>query len=123
MIFCPYCNNPADFSSSLEFYGKDYGTNVHFCRACDAHINTVRRTNIPNGTMANKALRYLRSDVHFVFDNLIKNEGVDPYLLTKKICQHIHLTPDEFRISYLDDFQCEKILLLHEKFELQKGTY
>lgn len=122
MITCPYCEKEAQFSSSFDFYGKDYGTNVYFCPDCDAHIKTFKNSLVPNGTMANEELRELRKTIHGIFNELLNVEEVDSYLLFKKISQHIFVSPDEVHISYLDEFQCDKIIRLYELEELQKGT-
>lgn len=65
---CPYCRRVAEFKTSLEHYGEDYGNNVYVCKPCDAYVGTYGRSRKPYGTLANGELRIERKNTHSVFD-------------------------------------------------------
>src|SRR5690625_3916722 len=74
-MICPYCNNQAEFLTSKEFYGQDYGTNLYVCHPCDARVGTHGKGKTPLGTMANHRLRVLRRICHRKFDPMWKYKG------------------------------------------------
>jgi len=73
-MICNYCGNEAEFMTSKEFYGQDYGVNMYVCRPCDAYVGTHGKGKTPLGTLANKRLRSMRKTAHSMFDPLWKGK-------------------------------------------------
>lgn len=73
-IRCPYCSKIPGWVDNKEVYGKRYGKSYmcYYCRPCDAYVGCHNNSRAPLGTMANKALRQKRMEVHSIIDPLWK---------------------------------------------------
>lgn len=71
---CPYCGEKIQFTSSLQFYGRDYGTNVYYCPRCCASTTTHGDTDKPKGRLADSGLKARRRHAHALFDPMWKNK-------------------------------------------------
>lgn len=109
-MLCPYCNNQADFISSKEFYGTDYGTNLYVCRPCDARVGTHGRSEKPLGTMANTRLRELRMQCHKYFDRKWKLGEMSRSKAYEWLQNAMNLTAKEAHIGMFNELQCEELL-------------
>lgn len=112
-VICPYCNNGAEFVTSKNFYGKDYGSNLYVCYQCDARVGTHGKGKTPLGTMANKKLRALRKTCHQVFDKTWKYKK--PKQFARKsayqwLQKEMNLTPEEAHIGKFNEEQCLELL-------------
>lgn len=114
-MMCPYCQKSAEFISSADFYGKDYGTNLYICRPCEARIGTHGRGKTPLGTMANAELRELRTLCHSRFDVRWKTGKVSRSKAYQQLAQMMNLPPEEAHIGMFDEKQCKKLLSLLPK--------
>lgn len=113
---CPYCNQPALFLSSKEYYGKDYGTNLYLCRPCDALVGTHGKGKTPVGTMANASLRKWRKAAHSIFDPMWKGRTKfmsrsGAYRWMQEVME---LPASEAHIGMFDEEKC-RILIEHVK--------
>lgn len=110
---CPYCNNKAEFISSKQFYGTDYGTNLYVCRPCDARVGTHGKGKKPLGTMANVKLRALRRTCHQVFDKRWKykrNRHWSRHNAYKWLQKVMNLSAEQAHIGMFNEEQCFKLL-------------
>lgn len=114
-LICPYCNQPAEFISSAEFYGRDYRTNLYICRPCDARVGTHGRGKTPLGTMANSELRSLRKECHKRFDVRWKTRQVSRNKAYQQLAKMMDLPPEKAHIGMFDKEQCKKLLSLIPK--------
>lgn len=107
---CPYCGEQAEFISSKDFYGKDYGTNMYICRPCDARVGTHGRGRTPLGTLANHELRELRKECHRRFDRFWKSGQCSRSQAYVWLQETFNLTPEEAHIGMFREEQCRKLL-------------
>jgi zinc-finger-containing domain len=109
-VTCPYCGSQAEFTTSQEFYGRDYGTNIYVCRPCDAYVGTHKRTNIPKGSLATKELRRWRIAAHNKFDAMWrgkKRSRTDAYRWMQKV---MNMTSQEAHIGKFTIYQCQMLI-------------
>ena len=100
---CPYCNNPAEWVSNAEVYGRPYGKSwmMYLCRPCDARVGCHQNSQTPLGTMANKELRGWRIKAHDAIDPMKERHprGVsdDPRPRMEKACERLSEPPEPER--------------------------
>lgn len=113
-VVCPYCNNQANFMSSLEFYGTDYGTNLYVCRPCDARVGAHKDTSEPLGTMANAMLRQVRMDAHKLVDPIWKNpfNSNTRSAVYRAISSIMNISIEETHIGMFDYGKCQVVMYL-----------
>lgn len=114
-LFCPYCNNKAEFLSSEEFYGQDYGTNLYVCRPCDSRVGTHGKGRTPLGTMVNHKLRVLRKVCHRRFDKLWKSGKMSRSQAYNLLSQLMDLPLKEAHIGIFNEEQCKRLLFILRK--------
>ena len=74
-IKCPYCGARAFLRPASVVYGERAapGAKLYVCArypACDAYVAAHQATQLPMGTLANKALRRQRRTAHTAFNRL-----------------------------------------------------
>ncbi|MFC5587578.1 zinc-finger-containing protein [Sporosarcina soli] len=116
-INCPYCDKPARFVSSREFYGRDYGTNLYVCTLCDARVGTHGRGKTPLGTLANGNLRNLRKMCHARIDPLWKSRKMSRKAVYMRLQKVMELTSEEAHIGMFNEHQCQKLIAIFERGE------
>lgn len=78
-ITCPVCGSKAFLRPASVVYGDkapDPDAKYYVCGrypACDCYVAAHRKTMLPMGTLADKALRKKRHDAHMALDSLWKN--------------------------------------------------
>ena len=107
---CPYCNNKADFITSKQFYGRDYGSNMYICRPCDAYVGTHGNTDKALGTMAKYELRELRKKAHAAFDPLWRKRKMSRSKAYKWMQEAMGLTSKEAHIGLFDEAKCKLLI-------------
>lgn len=117
---CPYCGNEAEFLTSKEFYGKDFGTNLYVCRPCNAYVGTHGKGKTPLGTMANAQLRTWRKAAHSIFDPLWKGKNREfsrsgAYGWMQKVME---LPAEQAHIALFNEEQCKQLI---EKVKEYRG--
>lgn len=122
-VYCPYCNKKARFTSSKKFYGRDFGTNIYFCKRCDARVGTHGRGKRPVGTMANAELRNWRMTAHSIFDPIWKGKGKlmtrsEAYVLMQKL---MDMSPKEAHIGMMDKKQVLKLIERVKEYRKKRG--
>lgn len=71
-VFCPYCGSQAAFKDAFVVYRRMGLGMVYICpnQPCDARVGVHEGTDKPKGSLANAALRSMRSSIHALFDPL-----------------------------------------------------
>lgn len=110
MVTCPYCNIPAKFITSKDFYGKDYGTNLYVCRECLARVGTHGRGKTPKGTLANDELRALRIKCHSLIDPFWKQGKYSRTTVYKRMAKAMGLSSKDAHIGMFNKDQCLKLI-------------
>lgn len=109
-MHCPYCNEVAEFLTSKEFYGRDYGTNIYVCKPCDAYVGTNGNTKKALGTLAKRELRELRKRAHFLFDPLWRQKKMTRNEAYKWLQKNMDLSPDKAHIGMFNEEQCKELI-------------
>lgn len=113
---CPYCGHEAEFMTTKQFYGVDYGTNVYVCKDCDAYVSTHGKGKTPLGTMANKELRELRKICHGLFDPLWQRGQYSRTGAYRFLQRTMDLPAEKAHIAMFNTEQCKKLIaILREK--------
>ena len=75
VVVCGNCNGKAIYMDNAVLYGKSYGKHPYcwFCPKCEWAVGVHKGTDVPLGTLADKATRELRRRVHDLFDPLWRN--------------------------------------------------
>lgn len=71
-VTCPFCDQPAEWVSHAEIYGKVFNKDAHMiwlCRPCDAYVGTHQNSKRPLGQMANAHMRRARKLTKELFIN------------------------------------------------------
>lgn len=118
-VHCQYCHQQAEFMTTEQFYGRDYGTNMWVCRPCDAYVGTHKRTDVPKGTLANKELREWRKKAHAVVDPLWLNKKKGRVQARTQIYvwiqQVMNLPKEQAHIGMMNEEQCRKLIKFAEQ--------
>lgn len=68
---CPHCGSPVSVVNNKEIYGRQYGKwpFAYKCasKECDSYVGIHPKTDIPLGSLANKATRAARKQAKAVF--------------------------------------------------------
>lgn len=78
---CPYCGQQSEkVSGDMIYKGRPDLASKWFyrCQPCDARVGCHPKSDRPLGTLANAALRRLRSEAHALFDPLWKEHKLFP---------------------------------------------
>lgn len=110
MVNCGYCGKTSVMVSSLEFYGRDYGTNVYKCGECNAYVGTHKGTTIPLGTLANAELRELRRCCHSLIDPYWKSGKYKRTTIYKRMSKALNIPIQETHIGMFDKETCLKLI-------------
>ncbi|MET3657876.1 zinc-finger-containing protein [Sporosarcina psychrophila] len=116
-VICPYCDKSAVFTTSKEFYGKDFRTNLYVCLPCDARVGTHGRGRTPLGTLANGRLRNLRKMCHARIDSLWRGKRTSRRKVYARLQRAMSLSSEEAHIGMFDEEQCMKLITIFDKGE------
>lgn len=117
-VICPYCQKPAGLVMGRAVYPHrpDLASKFFWkCNPCDAYVGT--HSNSPNhaplGTLANAALRRLRTEAHYAFDQLWRAE--DNGRMSRSAAyawlqDTLGLTPAEAHIGRFNEEQCQRLI-------------
>lgn len=110
---CPHCQSAVELVSNSVIYRKEYGEWPFAYRCvkaeCDSYVGLHPKTDIPKGTLANKATRAARKLAHSAFDPLWENEGIDRTAAYEWLAAKIGISADVYNIGYFDVAQCHKV--------------
>lgn len=109
-VICPYCGKEAEFMTTEEFYGADYGTNMYVCESCDAYVGTHGRSEKPLGTLANHRLRNLRKMAHRYFDPIWRKKKMPRSAAYEWLSNQMNIPKDECHIGAFNEEQCEQVV-------------
>jgi len=109
VLKCQYCNQAAKLVDGTVIYPHrpDLSAKKFWnCENCGAYVGCHPRTERPLGTLANKRLRQLRSQVHAHFDPLWRDGGLSRGAAYNWLRHKMGLTADECHTAKFDETQC-----------------
>lgn len=113
-VMCPYCDKETKMVSSLDFYGRDYKTNVWVCD-CGAYVGTHKNSKTPLGTPANYELRQLRQVCHTLIDPYWKYGKYSRSGVYRRLAKYFNIPMSEAHIGMFDEEKCRKLISLFGK--------
>lgn len=127
-IKCPYCGSQAFLrpASVLKKQDPKYANEKFYVCArypfCDSYVRAHADSQMPMGTLANKALRRKRRDAHIALQSLL-----DSGLMTKKeayrwLQVQMGLPADEAHIGKFSERRCEEVIRLCRRFLPPKSS-
>lgn len=119
-VICRYCDKKTKRLTSLEFYGKNYGTYVYSCTPCDAYVGSHKHSKKPLGTVANNYLRELRRMTHRSIDGYWKSKQMTRKDMYYQLSLFMGLPYRETHVGMFDEEQCKKIIEGFDKFIMRK---
>ncbi len=119
-IRCPYCGSkallrPAQLvrpSASLE-------DKVYVCArypACDAYVAAHRDSQLPMGTLADRALRQKRRKAHFALNQLWEQGYMSRKEAYRWLQLQLGLPEAEAHIGHFSEYRCEQVIRLCGRF-------
>lgn len=117
---CRYCTGEIELVSNAEFYGgREYGWPLAYrCKCCGARVGTHPGTDIPLGTLADKATIKARRDAHDAFDPLWK--GKTTWHRSRAYQALAQAMGMRFgHISWMDEAECRRVVELCRSGALQ----
>ncbi len=107
---CRFCNGTVELVNNSIFYGREYGWPLAYaCSCCGARVGCHPGTDIPLGTLADKATMTARKAAHAAFDPLWKGKGPGARSRAYKALSKA-LGTDAAHISWMDATDCLKIV-------------
>lgn len=127
-IKCPYCGSQAFLrpASVLKKHDPKYANEKFYVCArypfCDSYVRAHADSQLPMGTLANKALRRKRRDAHIALQSLL-----DSGLMTRKeayrwLQVQMGLPADEAHIGKFSERRCEEVIRLCRRFQHPKSS-
>lgn len=107
---CPYCAGPVELVSNARIYnGREFGEwpYAFLCAPCDAYVGLHPHTDIPLGTLADKALREARKTHKASFHALIKARGLDRNDAYQWLAKKMGIPQGECHFGWFDHARCE----------------
>lgn len=115
-VVCPYCGSLAELKDAYAVYRREGFGMLYVCPSaqCDAYVGVHQGTSKPKGSLANAALRRLRSEVHAVFDPLWRDDPAVERTEVYEAAANV-LGMKEFHIGEMRDEQAKAYLERHEE--------
>ena len=116
-LTCPYCGYPAEITTGARVYPQRRdlaGLPFWHCASCDAVVGCHPGTMVPLGTLANKATRRLRAEVHRVFDPVWKFKRFSGHMPRVRayewLAAELGITVAECHVGMFDDRMCRRAI-------------
>lgn len=121
-ITCPACGSKAYLRPASVVYGDkapDPDAKYYVCGrypACDCYVAAHRKTMLPMGTLADKALRKKRHDAHVALDSLWKNGVMSRKEAYRLLQLSMGLPAEDAHIAKFSAARCDEVIALSAGF-------
>ena len=121
-ITCPACGSRAYLRPASVVYGDkapDPDAKYYVCGrypACDCYVAAHRKTLLPMGTLADKALRKKRHDAHVALDSLWKNGIISRKEAYRLLQLSMGLPAEDAHIAKFSAARCDEVIALSRRF-------
>ena len=121
-ITCPACGSRAYLRPASVVYGDkapDPDAKYYVCGrypACDCYVAAHRKTMLPMGTLADKALRKKRHDAHMALDSLWKNGIMSRKEAYRLLQLSMGLPAEDAHIAKFSAARCDEVIALSRRF-------
>lgn len=112
---CPNCGGAVERVSNSKIYGKEYGAWPFAYRCvvavCDSYVGIHPRTDIPLGTLGNKAVRAARKQAKAMLSPMWEVDGMDKTSVYAWLAKEMGIVDvNHCHIGWFDVKQCEKVV-------------
>lgn len=104
------CGRPVEIFHHLQVYGREFSDWpwMYRCEPCDASVGMHPFTNIPLGTLANKALRETRKACKQPFELLWQTGRMDRAAAYGGLARHLRIPVEECHFGWFDAETCQR---------------
>lgn len=118
---CPYCRSAVELVNNADIYGREYGDWPYAYRctstsACGAHVGLHPNTDIPLGTLADKATRDARNACKKVFERLWREGPMTRKEAYAWLAGRMGITVAACHFGLFDAQQCHQARLICAQF-------
>lgn len=107
---CPYCSSRVALVSNAAIYGREYGIwpYAYKCSSssCDAFVELHPDTDIPLGTLADKALREARKEAKRFFQAFQAQHGFSRGAAYRWLAEELGIPASECHFGWFDANRC-----------------
>jgi len=103
------CGDAVEIAHHTEVYGREYSDWpwMYRCRRCDATVGMHPFTNIPLGTLADRALRDARKTCKQPFEQLWQSGRIERSAAYALLSKHFGITVEQCHFGLFDIEQCK----------------
>lgn len=114
---CRFCGCSVVIKTHVEIYGRNYGEWpwVYGCECCDSYVGMHPFTNIPLGTLADKATRQARNRCKQPFEVIHRDGYLSRNDAYKALSEKLGITIDNCHFGWFDIETCEKAYIASVK--------
>lgn len=120
---CRFCSGDVELVNNAKFYGgREFGWPFAYaCCECGARVGCHTGTDIPLGTLADKATMQARRAAHAAFDPLWQNKGAGARKRTYQALSKA-MGKNAAHISWMDAEDCLTVVSLINAGRIQAGS-
>ena len=114
-LICPYCGQPPELvTGDILYQHRPELAEKRFwlCQPCNAYVGTHAGTEVPLGTLANRALRKARMQAHQALDPLWQDGSMPRVEVYKWLAVLMGIHRKEAHIALFDEAQCALVVQL-----------
>ncbi|MFP2239916.1 zinc-finger-containing protein [Pseudescherichia vulneris] len=106
---CRLCNSGVHVATHQEVYGRDYSDwpYMYLCSGCGAYVGIHPFTNIPLGTLADKATRDARKNCKKPFEAIWRSGKMSRTEAYAWLANALNISVNECHFGWFDIAQCE----------------
>jgi hypothetical protein len=112
---CPNCGGAVERVSNSVIYGKEYGAWPFAYRcvvgSCDSYVGIHPKTDVPLGTLANKAVRAARKQAKAMLSPMWEVDGMDKNAVYAWLAKEMGIADvNHCHIGWFDAKQCDQVV-------------
>lgn len=112
---CPHCGGAVERVSNSVIYRKEYGPWPFAYRcvvdACDSYVGLHPKTDIPLGTLANKAMRAARKQAKAMLAPMWEVDGMDKTAVYSWLARKMGITDvNHCHIGWMGIEECKRVV-------------
>lgn len=106
---CHFCNSSVRVATHQEVYGRNYGDwpYMYLCGNCGACVGMHPFTNIPLGTLADRATREARKNCKKPFEAIWRSGQMSRTEAYEWLAGEMNIPVNECHFGWFDIHQCE----------------
>ncbi len=110
---CSYCGDDAKLVTGKEIYPHRpdlYDKKFWQCWPCEAYVGCHPGTETSLGRLADKTLRFYKSQAHKAFDPMWKRHGMSRKQAYQWLADRLRIDVEDCHIGTFDVLMCNKVI-------------